>query len=306
MTNPRVSVIVSVYGEYDRTEVLELVLEAWTDQRARVEVVLSEQNHESRFDPVASAVGAEYVRTDPDTRDGVRKYNIGHVRNAGIAAATGEYVYVTDADVLPLSEDYLADRVADAADDPRTVHFRPDHYRLSQAAVGEFLAFVSEHGTDAVAVEDGEYCLATFESGRIGPRPGGEVRELIDGWTYVCTPEERDFLDSDRFDGDEEELILRPAVHWGGTFLPREQAVQVGGYCERFYDWGFEDDDFHHKLSGRYSLEPIGPVELVHFEHDRDYNDEQFASNERTFERRRARDVDSLIESDVESNDVFD
>src|SRR5215217_7900009 len=133
---PPVTVIVSVYDRYDRSAVLAAVLTRWRDQTLTPEVLLSEQAAGApRWLELARALGIRHVPSLPDTFDGNARYDIGRVRNAGIIAARGTFLYMTDADVYPLRPDYLAWLHEQAVRQPGCVWYRPRMFRLAQHSV---------------------------------------------------------------------------------------------------------------------------------------------------------------------------
>lgn len=287
-----VSVVVSVYDSYDRAAILKAVLDRWRTQSIAPEVILSEQTPgASRWEPLTRTLGIRLVTSRPDRSGDAVRYDIGRVRNAGILAARGAFLYVTDADVYPLKDDYLERLLAAAVAAPNSVFYRPRMFRLLEAFIKAFLDFTAPIERPA---EDG--CLCSFTDGRIELVP--EERRDIEGWDYVCTPAELALLQSETFDRRASEWIMKPDCHWGGTFLPRDGALRVGGFSEGYYGWAYEDEDFHTKLSALFRMAAIRDREVVHFEHPRPYNNNAFVENERRYLERVQAGALTMIEAD--------
>lgn len=291
-----VSVIVSIYDRYDREAVTARVLSSWRSQTVRPELILAEQSYSApRWVDLAAQLGASHVLSHPDSTAQGPRYDIGRVRNAGIHHASSTYLYLTDADVLPFREDYLESLIAEVHEQPDLVLFRPFMMRLMQDDVGTFLEFLASGGRPRVSCREG--CLSRFENGRL--EPVEEVRQCYGGWEYVCTPDDWARLSAEGFDGSQEPvLIMKPVVHWGGTFLTRQTAISVGGFAEGYHGWGYEDEDFHAKLAGCCAMVQIRERAMLHFEHPRRYNNAILRTNQLRFEERLRVGAKAMISAD--------
>lgn len=293
---PSLTVIVSIYGRYSRDRVLRAVLARWRAQTISPEIILSEQvSHQPQWAESARALGVRHVVSRPDAESGDVRYDIGRVRNAGIAAARTTLLYMTDADIYPLRANYLERLCRRFLERPGRVWYRPRMYRLLAGSIDDFLSFVSRERSD-LRLPAGNGCLCSFAGGRL--QLEAEERMRLDGWSYVCTPEELALMKSDAFDDQHAELLTKPDFHWGGTLLSREMAYEVAGYAEGYVGWGYEDEDFHTKLAGCFDLERIPTQEVLHFEHSRAYNDRQYAENGRRFRQRSRQGAQAMIEAD--------
>lgn len=160
--DPKISVIVSVYGRLERHDVLTHVLKGWSQQTIEPEVILAEQNSRATGnEQFARSLGIRYIRCFPDI---MSEFNIGRVRNAGLSIATGDVLYFTDADVYPLRSDYLFRLLRERERTGAEILYRPLLFRLAENCTRSFLSFLEDSFQPRYSASG---CLVGFADGEI-------------------------------------------------------------------------------------------------------------------------------------------
>ena len=180
--------IISLYG-YKYSNNLEAVIKSINEQTIDTEVIVSEQgeNVSSVFKGIAKKMGAKYLLTKPEYRDGKMNFNIGKVRNAGASIATGEYLYFNDADVLMCNKKFLESILVEMQNRPQISMCRPLIYRLSMETSQMFIDDYLKNIDMVFKINNKDACLVEYCDGFLGAIKGGEVHELINGMPHVCT-----------------------------------------------------------------------------------------------------------------------
>ena len=108
--------------------------------------------------------------------------------------------------------------------------------------------------------------------------------------------------------GSEKEFNFWPVYwnenrHCGSNFFRRSQFMDVGGYCEKFINWGCEDSDLQWKFRETYNLEFFPPeLEVIHLDHPKGYlSPEMWGLNEKKSAERKEDGVKSAIDYDKEA-----
>ena len=291
-----VSVVIPVYGAFSQTEMLKYVLAQWKSQTIKPEIVLSEQTPgNGKWKGIAAAVNANYIHSSPTRSSLTFHYNIGRVRNLGIHLAHGRLIYCTDADVMPLNNDFLEQLCKRYR--PYHVYYRPFIYRILKKTIP---ALLSSKCKALRSGYRGRFCYAAYKHGEISPVP--EVRRTWFGWPWVCRMDEYNAEKDRNFSLNS---IYQPAVHWGGTFIAKDALAKIGGFSEVYHGWGCEDNDLHFKLASLYQMEPIGKhlkgVSMIHFEHPRYHVKTLYNANAICYSGRLRRGVLHMIQTDIKS-----
>ncbi|MCM1295755.1 MAG: glycosyltransferase family 2 protein [Muribaculaceae bacterium] len=310
--NKKVSVIISLYG-YKYSNNLEAVIKSINEQTIDTEVIVSEQgeNVSSVFKGIAKKMGAKYLLTKPEYRDGKMNFNIGKVRNAGASIATGEYLYFNDADVLMCNKKFLESILVEMQNRPQISMCRPLIYRLSMETSQMFIDDYLKNIDMVFKINNKDACLVEYCDGFLGAIKGGEVHELINGMPHVCTQYNYDnVINNKDFDYTQmEEFIWKPAFHYGGSMYSRDVFWRIGGYCELYYNWGLEDEDIHWKLKETtgllYMYDTFSEEKLIHLEHERNYNNNTYEKNQKIFQERVKEGVKSAIIHDTQNIETF-
>ena len=308
----KVSVIISIY-DYKEPQNLKAVIKSINKQTIDTEVIISEQgeNKSSIYKDIAENLQAKYILTKPEYKDGKRYFNIGKVRNVGASIATGQYYYFNDADVLLFDNKYLENILTEMNNNCGIPLSRPSIYRLSRETSQIFIDQYLENDDLLYNVDDKEACLVDYHDGFIRTINGGEAHGRINDMPYVCTQYNYDnVVNNNDVDYTKiEEFIWSPTFHYGGTLCVKDVFWKIGGYCEKYYNWGLEDEDIHWKLketTGLLFMYDILPEEkLMHFEHNRKYNNDIYDKNHQVFQERVSGGVKQAISNDTLNKETF-
>jgi hypothetical protein len=278
-SEPRVSVVLPVFGSHSAVETIAIVCRAWLQQDVPCEVV------------IASARPASDLRLDDLEDERIRVVTLGSevrslstLRNTGAAAARAPMVYLSDGDVVPLGRDFVRRSLEVAS---RGVLIQPWMYRVLNVPnlscvkvpchIDRRACFVRTEGDGDLVPVDGE----RFVWGNGMP------------WAYPPR---------DGVPGDPASMRKAP-FHWGGILLPRQLFELVGGYCEQYIGWGGEDDDLLFKLETR---SPIlrawctaPELQCLHAEHPRLEITEEVRRNRQLLAQRFSHGASTMIDSDV-------
>lgn len=306
-----ISVIIPVYN-YPHHRSLHVTIEGLIRQQIDLEIIISEQSilENKQYEKVASRYGVKYVHSLPDIINGKIYSNIGRVRNVGAAVSTGEFLYLTDADVLLFDKIYLRELLLKKEKQREDVYCRPKMLRLKSSSFSSFRDDYVNRKTIDVDIGINDHCLVEYDNGKIILNSDGEEKEIMHNHIYVC--DHHDYLLAISL-GDNicklKRFIWKPVLHWGATFCSFRDFVDAGGYSEKYLNWGFEDDDFHFKLSGIRNIQCISDVFprffVIHFEHDRDYYNRIYRKNEAYFQKRVFAGSHKSIDVDYRNKSTF-
>lgn len=310
--NNLVSVIISIYN-YKYPENLRAVLKSIRNQNLDVEIVLSEQGFykESIYKKISREFNTRYVLSKPDLVDGKEIYNTGRARNVGALISSGRYLYFNDADILIFSTNYLETIIKEASARNNYNWYRPSMYRLSESTSGEFREdYLAGKSINVLNLPD--ICLIDYNSTLLSTKSTseGECNETILNQPFVCTKKEFDMFYSDSFDNENaDELIWRARFHYGGTFCSFDNFINVAGYCELYYNYGAEDEDFHYKLKSKSGIGQIDSIvtkkSIIHFEHKMKINNQIFKCNANIYENRKNKGINEIINYDINNEKSF-
>lgn len=303
-----VSVIFPIYGNFYADRLLLSIASARAQEGINVEIVVAEQGTvptlEGKLDPSITYLFQAHA-SGKDTGD----FNPGEIRNRAIANASGEFIYTNDADVVFMNKRFLAKSLEILDQNPDMVLHRPPMRRLPIDNFDEFKKRANEHGLPATiaSLNLGNEFLATTD------HKERDVKVAVsnsEGDLRVRTTSKEDF---DRYLSDSslkenEHVIWSENVHYGGNFFRREQFESIGGYCERYINWGCEDTDLQWKFKNMFNLQlfpKIAEFTVLHLDHEKRYLlAETVRRNEGVFERRRQGGVYAAIKEDRENGKV--
>lgn len=299
--NPQISVIIPIYGDFNRKR-LELVLESCRRQKGiDLEVVISEQNREPQFEEVARKLEFSYVYTLPELEeDRTPLFNTGLVRNEGVQASSGEFLYLTDADIVFIDEEYLL-HLARFSKELNSTLTKPPMIRLLESSFEDFYSHAQQNGVTSA--------LSQLDLSRYVTSIGLANYKLrtIQRKGRTLTISEALF---EKFKADPSLRPLAPTLfydttHIGGIFVPRQKFDSVTGYCEKFYKWGYEDSDLQWKLAQIAPIEEIpsqARFKVLHLDHPKSYFcPEQNEINRAIAESRMQEPILKIIRKDLES-----
>jgi glycosyltransferase involved in cell wall biosynthesis len=272
----QLSVILPTYREFSYLRLEHAVNSLRRQEGVQLEIVVAEANPQPGFASRSKELGVRYM-FEPLTGTP----SPGRVRNRALAAATGDLIYSTDADIV-FPPDFMANLLAL----PARVWIHPPKRRLPKDQIDLFQARVEAQGLGKAMKELGHDPYFATVAGPIAyklTQKEGRYYTCIqsDYAVWRSSPEMRDrapaFWDSTR--------------HRGGTLAPKTLWHEVGGYSEVYETWGYEDVDVQWKLEQK---TPVGQIpdedrfRLLHLDHDKTYFSPQHnAENKRRFQERK-------------------
>lgn len=280
MVEPRVSVVLPLFGDHRAAGTLPAVCSAWLGQDVPCEVVIAV----GPATAVPDLGGDRRIRLVP--ADGVQAAP-GPLRNVAAAAAHAPTLYLGDADIVPLGTGYLADTL-DLGRDQAVI--QPWMYRLVDRS-GPPPGLVLE------APGRGRAC-------HVYAGPGGHLTP-VDGENFLWQGREYMIVEPPpevAWFTEDGSVWCPPPYHWGGILLDHKLFDTVGGYCTRYAGWGCEDDDLIAKLDGRTRVLRAWRVArgltCLHFEHPRTHT-ATLRLNQAILAERLAAGVDAMISEDT-------
>lgn len=283
MSEPQVSVIVPLFGEHHGVRALAAVCRNWLRQSVPCEVVVAVAEG-TRLPDLGDGLRDGRIRVVPAPHDSISP---GPLRNLAVTASRAPVLYLGDADIAPLGEEFLAGALA--LERERAV-IQPWMYRLVDP----------DPGLDAPYLEPpaaGRACHVTMGRDGVLRAVGNERFSRLGDSLMVVDPKS-----GDGWTGEDGKPWRPSPFHWGGIMLSRTAFDAVGRYSERYVGWGCEDDDLIAKLDGT-----VGAVRAwrvarqltcLHFEHPRTHTYAWLADNQRILAERLAAGVDAMIKED--------
>lgn len=307
-----VSVIITVYN-YQCDEKIEVVFKGWRQQTINTEVILCEQSVESnlQFVEMCKKYDVQYLHCKPDEINGEIKYNIGRVRNIAALCSRGKYLYFSDADIVVTNLNYLEILVKHAKIHDNVPLMRPFFRRLIECDTNKFCnSFL--HDESRICFNAKEYfCNSEFDSNSetIKKLSCGERYRMINNVPYVSRKDYYDKVNSGLENVEKNFDCWQPAMHYGGLFCLFENFEKVGGYSEKYYNWGYEDIDLQWKFDEIVGIQimdaAIKECSLIHFEHPSRRRNKQYIENTNTFKARKKIGQKRAIRDDINSNNSF-
>ena len=281
MSQPRVSVILPLFGDHRAAGSLAAVCRAWLRQDVDCEVVVAV----AEGTPPPPLPRAARVRLVPG---GDCPAAPGPLRNLAAAASDAPVLYLGDGDIVPLGDDYL--RRALAVGEGRVL-IQPWMYRLVNPSD-------VQPGRELTAPGGGRLCHVTLT-------PGGTLEPLGPERFTWLNPEIMVVEPPPSYGWRDEDGTPWPAFpfHWGGFLLDRAVFEAVGGYSTRYAGWGCEDDDLIAKLEARATVlrgwRVARRLTCLHLEHPRTHTAASIGANQRILAERLAAGADAMIAEDL-------
>lgn len=307
-----VTIVVTVYN-YKYTKEFESVLCSLTKQTINKTIVLCEQNVEvsNVLLELCEKYNIKYINIPPEIINGEPMYNIGRVRNVAALCSESEFIYFTDADILIYDVDYLKKLILYSKNHMNVACMRPKMRRLKKE-------FHSTFSRDYLAEKNicfdscVPYCYSIYNeiSKEVSALPTGEIYRVMYNLIHVgeINESEKDIpFEANKI--EEFSDSWRTVIHFGGILCSRKIFIEVGGYCERYYNWGAEDVDFQWKVESSSGMQLIDYVindfSILHFEHDSRCNNALYEKNRNICDSRRKESVSDIVAIDLNENNSF-
>ena len=257
-----IAVTLSVYGNFDLNRLHATILSVKSQLGVNLEIIVSEQNLASTFGGVASKLGVKYVFSEPELKGGVSCYNPGRIRNMALSRITSELAYLNDSDILFSNPSFLSDLAGYKT--KSSVLIKPPMRRLLIDYVDDFVssAFKKEILNELNNLyHPNDFVATSF--------PAEVDLKVVNHKGRVYTISMEKFLEYKADDSLKglEPTIWHDTVHCGGIFSETEKIFSVGGYCEQFWTWGYEDRDLQWKLGEIFECQEIPRLpkfEVIH------------------------------------------
>lgn len=301
-----VSINLSLYGQFSLDR-MELAFESIANQSYYpIEIILSEQNPSPTFEENAKRKGLTYCFSEIILADGKPYFSPSKIRNAGISVSDGEFIYITDGDIVLKNRHFIENLVELARKDPNSFLVKPAMRRLQEHELAPFMARVKVVGLSKALdclfyPDDYIASLVNKESDTVAIRYG--PRKI-----YTTSREKFERYRNNPSLVGFDPRIWSDVVHYGNIFARKRQMQSIAGYSEQFLHWGYEDVDVQWKLRCLYNhleIPKSKEMEVLHLDHPKNYFSRDIAGRNRLLhERRIALGIEEAIDSDRRLNTV--
>ncbi len=263
----KVSVVIPFYGKAQSRH-LNLAVESILSQKnVDVDLVLAGINTSTKINSLDDLVRHPNEQIPECVK-------MGEIINNGLKNISGDFVYVTDADILLLNSNYLK-QLIEYSNRGKVALKRPPMRRLMVEDFNWFYSMAQSKGLD--------YSMGQFDfSDEYIVKPTGAFRPMRkfskfeNGRGKIFLVSENDFQEYVSDDGNKgnEPKYFNQDRHCGGVFALSDSFRKVGGYHEGFISWGVWDADVQWKLENEIGMNliPNEPnYEVVHLDHDKGY-----------------------------------
>ncbi len=294
----QVSIVIPFYGN-SQSKQLYLVTESMLSQKGiKTDLILSGINIATKVERLEDLskhpieVVPEIIRT-------------GAVINNGLRKSSGEYIYVTDADILLPNSNYL-ENLLKYSKKVGTSFKRPPMRRLLVDDFNWIYELFKSKGLN-FALDKLDYSQDYVVKPKGVDRSMRSFHKFENGRNKIFIASEKDFQEyvSNESNKGSEPRYFNQDRHCGGVFAPRSSFMQVGGYHEGFISWGVWDADIQWKLEKRYGMETIpntNKFEVVHLDHERGYfSRKKWAHDKNLQDKRRKNGYKNCIREDLKT-----
>lgn len=215
----------------------------------------------------------------------------GTILNRALKMSKGDYVYVSDADIVLENSRFLKEMIKYSDKLQGSALRRPPMRRLLLEDFDNFYAAAVDSGLCNI--------LNTFDfSQEYIIKPPKTERQIMvfnkfedqKNKIFITSAREfQEYIRDSKNKGSEPKFFNRER-HFGGTFASKDAFITVGGYCERFVSWGCFDADVQWKLDSVVGMNLIPGdkiFEVIHLDHTKEYFDKNKWNIDREFEKNR-------------------
>lgn len=276
----KATIIIPLYGNHESKNNIYYVTEKWLSQSFPCEVIIA----------IAGNVEVEVAgSSDPErnvkiVRLGEEEKSPARLRNVAAMHSRSQWLYLSDADIFPIGNRYLENAIdlarrgifcqpwmrrliPNGKEIPSSIHAGPQGTNFCYSMLDEYGNLVKI---------DGE--IISWKEMQVGNK------DMIIP-TVVPPSAAQDIIGPKR--------RRQPSFHWGGALMKRNIFFDIGGYCERYFGWGGEDDDLLIKASREnriiYGWKMAPTLLCGHFEHEYPYDGTSELQNNRTLLKKRVK-----------------
>ena len=289
------SVVIPFYGDA-HLERFKIVAESILSQRdISLELIISGLNATNRVE--------DFADLDISNHKTPEVVHMGTIINRGLQLASGEFTYVTDADIMFPGEDYLSNLEKEFHSQKKFIKRSPMR-RLLVEDFNWLYSLVKQAGLKkALASLDfsQEYIVKPTNT----ERPIRIFKKTERGRDKTFIISERDYQQyiSDEKNKGSEPIYFNQERHCGAVFAPTNAFYEVGGYHERFISWGVWDADIQWKLEqlgGMVLIPSEKRFEVIHLDHLKGYFDKLLWESDRSLQEiRRKLGAERCIRQDL-------
>jgi predicted glycosyltransferase involved in capsule biosynthesis len=300
MQKDLISVCIPIYANFDRRRLQLTVKSLQAQEGVDVEIVVAEQAPEPKASYILDdSINYTFIEFDGDDI----QYSCGAVRNAAVAISNGEFIFNTDADIILPNKYFLRDSLEMLRKEPKSFLYRPNLIRFPIEEVPTLTYMVHRYGfrgiVDSLMHSNNDGLFMTMN----GVDRDIKVCKHPDPnhWVKVSTIYMEDYKKYNDLDKDYAMTAFTTDVHAGTHMVSKEHFESVGGYCELFTGWGYEDLDLYWKLSSNINARRFENVSVVHLDHDKPYAYyDRLEEHRITHENRQSQNLQNIIKEDIE------
>lgn len=279
------SIVLSFYGKFDPSRAVIAIESIKAQRDVDIEIIISEQGERSKLKSLLGPgvkLVFQHYRPSPYLSD----FGPGRIRNLAVSASRGEFLYATDADIVFLNPYYLKSLLQRLHSNSCGALYRPPLRRLPREDFSEFRRRVFSIGIQG-AIHSLNFCQPFWATTDKRKKKFKIMSKHENRYqkTYTALP---------NAPGQEKApLSWREDRHTGGVLMRRHQFDFVGGYCEKFMNWGCEDSDLQWKLSEFFKLKLVTKEQrfmVLHLDHPRQYISEKMWERNKSISLQRRND----------------
>jgi len=308
---PKISVVFRLYENFSLDRVFLTIQSLKLQKKIDLEIIVSEEGKESKFQK-NELVGVTHIFQKNTTH----KYNMGKILNRGAIQAKGDFLYFNESDILLLNSNYLYELTKIINTSENMVLLRPPLIRLPQSQFEKFLDIANnENLIKAIqSLDFSQKFIATLDEEKkeiqIGKYFGKNLTNNKKSLYFFS------YLSEDFYTCFNEQTIIPNNIfkalpfymfmsnkHWGGMFIKKNNFLNIGGYCENYFNWGVEDSDIQWKICQCLAIKQIPNYrrfKVLHLDHIRNHiNYLLYQINRKTFLKRQNTPIQKILKKDI-------
>ena len=301
---PEVSVIFSIYGNFDKRRLIISLNSLSIQEGIRIEPIVIESNLRPKFKREAEKLKIKYFFMKHKINS---EYDPGEIRNFGAKMASGEFLYLNDSDIIFRDKFFLKNSINKIRKNENLAYYRPPMRKLLINYFEDFYKIFVKSGI-RLSIDKlyfSQKYLAKLDKKKYNLKvaipPGKEgVEEFIahmgDYIKYKKNPSLKKLAP----------LFFSGTRHWGGTLIRKKQFEFLGGYHEGFKNWGCEDTDLQWKIENYFELKFFPKnkkYEVIHLDHQKEYFSSSMLKTNKKEEGKRK--INGIINSIMEDRKKY-